>query len=349
MKRVSIRDVAREAGVSITTVSRALNGYSDVSEATKARIREVAEQLDYAPNANARGLSSKAVTTIGLLVSDLSRQDENGFLHGHLSGLYRFCAECSYEFILLVTETEQQKKLSFRQLCRSKNLSGLIVTGLRTDDTYYEEIMKSDIPCGLVDMEVWGNKKCNITIDNVTAAKEAVQYLISQGHRHIAMLNGKKMTDVSGRRYAGYMSALVEADMPLVMDYMRYCDFDQNMAYEETKKLLTAYPQVTALFCASDVMALGAIQAVYELGLKVPEDVSVVGFDDIVLGKYVYNGLTTIHQDPQAMGYEGGKAVRRMILGEDVEEKIVLPHKLVIRGTSGPVPDRAREIRKHKG
>lgn len=335
MKRTSIKDVAREAGVSITTVSRALNGYSDVSDRTRKLIQEVAERLDYAPDANARAMSSKEVTTIGLLVSSLRNEDENGFIYGHLSGLYRLCTECNCEFILLVTETEQQKMLSFRQLCKMKSLSGIVVTGLQTDDPYYEEIMKSDIPCAIMDMEVRGKRKCNVTTDNIKASKEAVDYLIKQGHRYIGMINGKRMADVSGRRYAGYMGALVEADLPIQMDYVRYCDFDQDIAYEETKKLLSQYKEITALFCASDMMALGAIRAISEMGMKVPEDISVMGFDDIPVGKYVYNGVSTIHQDPRMMGYEAGKAVYRMIQGEDIEGKIILDYRLIIRGTTG--------------
>lgn len=343
MKKVSIKDVAREAGVSITTVSRALNGYSDVSEKTKARIQEIVERLDYAPDGNARAMGSKGTTTIGLLIANAISEDENGFTHGHMIGLYRLCTECNCGFMLLVTETEHQKMLSFRQLCKTNNLSGIVVTGLNTNDPYYEEIMKSDIPCAIVDMEVAGKQKCNITTDNILASQQAVEYLISQGHRHIAMINGGELADVSMKRYAGYIGGLTGNNISPNKDYIRNCDFKENVAYEETKKLLTKYPEITALFCASDVMAMGAIRAAFELGKNVPNDISVMGYDDIPVAKYVYNGISTIHQNPHRMGYEAGRAVYRMIQGEDVEGKIILPHNLVIRGTTGPVPYKQQE------
>ena len=137
--KVSIRDVAKEVGVSITTVSRALNGYSDVSAKTKQKILEAVEKLDYAPDANARSMGGKAEPTIALLTSELKSRDENGFVYGLINGLYQQCSANSCEFMLLVTDAVKQEKLSFPQLCKKKNLSGVVVTGLRTGDPYYKE------------------------------------------------------------------------------------------------------------------------------------------------------------------------------------------------------------------
>lgn len=340
MKKVTIKDVAREAGVSITTVSRALNGYTDVSQKTKERIREIVERLDYAPDANARAMSSKETTTIGLLISSLGSKDENGFIHGHLCGVYRLCTECNCEFMLLVTETEHQKMQSFRQLCKKNNLSGIVVTGLKTHDPYYEELMTCDIPCAIVDMEAGSGQKCSVTTDNISASQDAVQHLCSQGHKNIAMINGGKFADVSMKRYAGYVGALCANNIPVRQEYIRYGNFKEPDAYEETKQLLAMYPEITAIFCASDVMALGAIRAASELGRRVPADLSVMGFDDIPVAKYVYNGISTVQQDSHSVGYEAARAVYRMIQGEGVEQKITLPYHLLIRGTTGPAPEK---------
>lgn len=335
MKKVSIKDVAREAGVSITTVSRALNGYTDVSETTKKRIREVVERLDYAPDINARSLGGKAETTIALLTSELTPTNESGFVYGLISGLFQQCSLLGCEFMLLATNTVKQEKLSFLQLCKKKNLSGVVVTGLKVDDPYYHEILDSDIPCAIIDMQVRGKNKCNITVDNVQASREAVKYLISQGHKNIGMINGSKLADVSGQRYSGYVSALLEEGIPLHLDYTRHCDFLEEEALVQAEELLKTYPEITALFCASDVMAIGAIRAIEKLGGAVPEDISVMGFDDIPIAKYVYKGLSTVRQSPMQMGIEGGKIVWRMLKKEKVENKAVLPHELIIRGTTG--------------
>jgi len=334
MKKVSIRDVAKEVGVSITTVSRALNGYPDVSEKTKARILETVERLEYAPDAKARAMGSKETITIGLLLSNLAHTDANGFVYGNMCGVYQACSEFDCEFVLLVTQSEHQKMQSFGQLCGKNNLSGIVVTGLRSDDPYYEEMIRSDIPCALIDIENAGKMKCTVTIDNVAASQEAVNYLISQGHKHIAMLNGREVADVSIHRYAGYKGALMEHGLVLPRDYVRYCDFEEGKAYTQALELLNKYPEITAFFCASDVMALGAIRAVTKTGRIVPKDVSVFGFDDIPVSQYVYRGISTVKQEPREIGYVAGQAVYKMIQGEAVEPRIVLPHKLLIRETT---------------
>lgn len=333
-RKVSIRDVAKEVGVSITTVSRALNGYSDVSQKTKEKIFEAVERLDYAPDANARSMGGKAEINIALLTSELKARDENGFVYSFINGLYQQCTARGCEFMLLVTDAVKQEKLSFLQMCKKKNLSGIVVTGLRTDDPYYKEVMESSIPCALIDMKVTGKQKCGITIDNVQASREAVEYLIQLGHQNIGMLNGQKMSDVSGERYGGYVEALLGAKIPLRLDYMRYGDFVEETAYEQTKALLKKHPEITALFCASDVMAIGAVRALEEMGRKVPQDLSVVGFDDIPIAKYVYKGITTVRQFPIEMGRAGGEAVWKMLNGEAVEQEIFLPYELVIRETT---------------
>lgn len=337
MKKTSIKDVAREAGVSITTVSRALNGYSDVSEKTRARILETVERLNYAPDASARSLGGKADVTIALLMSEMREKDENGFVYGLTSGLFQKCNEHGCEFVLLATSTARQEKMSFLQLCKRKNLSGVFVTGLKTDDPYYKEILKSSIPCAIFDMNVSGKNKCKVTIDNVTAAKEAVSHLIGLGHKEIGMLNGSITADVCGERYSGYVSALLEAKIPLKLDYMVYCDFMEDIAFEKTQELLKLHPQITALFCISDMMAIGAIRGIEAMGLRVPEDISVMGFDDIPIAGYVYKGISTVRQRPSMMGREGGEAIWRMIQGETVEREIILPYELIIRGTTCPV------------
>lgn len=337
MKKVSIKDVAREAGVSITTVSRALNGYMDVSEKTRKRIQEIVERLDYAPDVNARSLGGKSDTTIALLTSELLATNESGFVYGLISGLFRQCTEMDCEFMLLATNRAKQEKLSFLQLCKRKNLSGLLITGLKLDDPYYKEIIRSEVPCAVIEMPVNGKNKCEITIDNVKASQEATNHLIQLGHKKISMLSGGKMANVSGHRYSGYVAALLSNEISLQLDYMRYCDFSEDMAFTQTQELICLYPEITAFFCASDLMAIGAIRAIEALGFSVPEDFSVMGFDDIPIAKYVYKGISTIRQSPLQMGSEGGKAVFQMIQGEKVNQRIVLPHEVVIRKTTGKV------------
>ncbi|MDR0925408.1 MAG: LacI family transcriptional regulator [Hungatella sp.] len=334
MRKISIKDVAKDVGVSITTVSRALNGYSDVSEKTKKKILEAVERLNYAPDINARSLGGKADTTIALLTSELREKDENGFVYGLIYGLFQQCSEQGCEFMLLVTNKAKQEKLSFLQLCKKKNLSGVVVSGLGTDDSYYHEVLSSNIPCALVDMRVEAKNKCSITIDNVHAAKEAVEHLIRLGHRKIGMINGSETAEVCAERYKGYASALKEAGIPVCQEYVCHCDFIEETAFEKTRKLLARHPEITAFFCASDMMAIGVVRAAEAMGMRVPEDISVVGFDDISIAGYMCKGITTIRQSPAAMGLAGGEAVWRMLKDEPVGTEIILPHELIIRETT---------------
>lgn len=333
MKKASIRDVAREAGVSITTVSRALNGYNDVSDATRKRIKEVVERLNYAPNVNARSLGGKANKVLAFLVSGLQPGGDNGFTFGMLSGLYQVTLKYDYEFILLTTNAAKQKELNYLQLCRQNNIEGVMIAGIKTNDPYYTELAKSEIPCIVVDAFVDGDNVSSISIDNVGASYEAVKYLMNAGHRNIAMVNGGSWAFVSKLRYQGYEKALKEAGIEVNAEYVMYCDFEEEIAFHKTIELLHKHPEITAFFCASDVMAIGVIDAINSLNKKVPDDYSVIGFDDISAAKYVNGGLTTIHQEPYEIGINAGEALLQMINNKTKSSNIIVPYIFKERNT----------------
>lgn len=336
MSKASIRDVAREAGVSITTVSRALNGYSDVSAETKRRIEEVAERLNYAPNLAARSMGGKKTKNLAFLVSGLHPSEPSGFVFGILSGLYQTSLDKNYEFMLLTTTRAKQRELNYIQLCRQRNIEGVLISGLTIDDPYYSELVDSEIPCVVVDLDLSGKKVCTISIDNVKASKDAVNHLIELGHKKIAMVNGKSTASVSRQRYIGYEQALKEAGIEINPEYIANGNFEEEEAYQATMDLLRKHPEVTGIFCASDVMAIGALKAAEQLGWKVPEDLSVVGFDDIPVAKYVHGGITTISQSPYMMGKLGGEALVNMIETQIFIPHIKLPYEFVKRSTTAP-------------
>lgn len=334
MKRTSIWDVAKEAGVSITTVSRALNGYSDVSDKTRERIKEAVQKLHYAPDVNARSLGGKAETTIALLVSDLQPKDESGLAFGVISGLYHFCSDNGYDFILLATNTAKQAQMGFLQLCRHKNVDGVVVMGLQTNDPYYDEILESEVPCALIDVTVPGKNICNVSIDNVEASCKAVNFLFELGHKNIGMINGKKVASVSNERFSGYARSFLSHDMILDMDCVVSTDFSRENAYEKTLELLRRHPEITALFCASDLIAIGALEAAKSLGKKIPQELAVIGFDDIPLASYLYGGITTIRQDPYEIGQLAGSSVINMLNNNVFESKVTASYELIIRNTA---------------
>lgn len=338
MERVGIRTVAKEAGVSITTVSKALNGYSDVNPETRKKIQEIVQRLNYMPDANARSLSGRTRKTMAFLVSGLLEKDESGFVFGIISGMYQVSLEHGFDFIILTTNAARQSELSYIQLCRQKNIDGVLISGLNTNEPYYKELMKSEIPCVVVEGEYKSKNVCGLSIDNARAAYDVVHYLIGLGHKKIAMMNGKETATVSRRRLKGYLQAMEEAGLEMDELWIENGEFGEDTAYKATFRLLENCPKVTAIFCASDLMAVGVIRALNKKGLRVPEDVSVVGFDDIPAAKYINGGLTTVAQSPYLLGKVGGELLFHMIHDKKEYGHVYVEHKFVKRTTVQECP-----------
>lgn len=336
VKRTGIRDVAKAAGVSITTVSKALNGYSDVNPETKKRIQETAKRLNYVPDVNARSLGGISKKTLAFLVSGLVEKDESGFVYGLISGMYQASMEHNFNFIILTTNAALQSEMSYIQLCRQQNIDGVLVSGLNNNEPYYKELMSSEIPCVVVEGEYKSRNVCGISIDNARAAYDAVHYLIGEGHHKIVMMNGKETATVSQRRKKGYLQAMAEAGLETDELWIENGEFDEQVAYEKTFRLLENCPGLSAVFCASDLMAVGVIQALNEKGLSVPEDVSVIGFDDIPTAKYINGGLTTISQSPYEIGKSGGSVLYHMISEGREYSHVYVDYRFIKRATTSP-------------
>lgn len=334
MERVTIRDVAKKAGVSITTVSKALNDYPDVNPETRSRIQEIARQMNYVPNVAGRSMGGRVDKVIGLLINDLRPIDPSGSVYGILSGVCHACQDNNIEFILMTTDSRQQTQRTLKVLCLRKQLTGLICAGFRLHDPYLQQLDEIDIPCASIDIRTDNPDVLDVTMDNERAAYEAVSFLIKNGRQNIALVNGGPDADVSILRGSGYRWALEEAHLPVRPDRMLSANFDASMAYQKTKELLDRDPAVDALFCASDLMALGACRAIEEKGLTVGEQIAVVGFDDIPVARYLYGGLTTIRQDFYLMGYMAGKAIYQKIEGQHDVHVDHMMYELVVRGSA---------------
>ncbi|MCG1020219.1 LacI family DNA-binding transcriptional regulator [Sutcliffiella horikoshii] len=328
----TIKDIARVAGVSVTTVSRALNGYSDVNQKTKKRIEEVAKELNYSPNTVARSLVMKKSKTIGLLVSDMNREGvKDNFTFEVLCGINEASANSDYDLVLFSTTSTKQSQKTYTQLCRERRVDGVILQGIKTNDPYLQEVVESDIPCVLVDIPKESDTVGYVTTDNVEGAKKAVAHLIERGHTNIAMINGHEKADVSMRRLQGYLEAINEQDLPFRHDWVRNGDFKEKVAEEVAMELLADNPEITAVFCASDLMALGVLRAVKAIGKKVPEDIAVIGYDDITLASYSNPSLSTIRQDKFNLGHEAAILLIDMLEGKEKSHARIIDTKLIIR------------------
>jgi LacI family transcriptional regulator len=328
----SLKDIAKLAGVSETTASKALNNYSDVSEETKRKVREIAEMHDYTPNMAARNLALKKSNIIGLVLSDIRETDSNGnIIFRILIGAKNYCADKDFELLIISTDAKKQKTKKLVQLCRERQISGVIIYGLKPGDPYFEEITKAKLPCIAVDIRVKGEQLATVTTDNVKAVKEVVNHLCAKGHRNIAFMNGLKEADVSIYREMGYRNALQELQLPVNEKYIKYADYYEDQAYEKTFELLNESPEVTAIFCASDLMALGVLRAIKEMGKSVPEQIALVGFDGIQLSDYSSPRLTTVVQDFKEIGRVAAEKLIKMLNNEIVETVDYVPYNFRIR------------------
>ena len=325
-KMPTIKDIANLTGFSVTTVSRALNGYHDVSEQTKEKIETAAEKIGYVPNILAQNLVMQKSKTVGILVNELKRESaKDNFTFEMLCGVNDALAESDYEFVLLSTSTAKQKNKTFTQLCEERQLAGVIIQGLKSDDKYLEEIAHSNVPCVLIDILITNETTRYVTSNQTNSIKDAIKYLRRLGHQAIAYMNGSEAAHVSSIRQQGYLDALKEIDIPVQKNYMINGHYDEDTARGVATSFLINNPEVTAMFCASDVMAIGVLSAARALGIKVPEQLSIIGFDDIVLSRYTTPPLTTIAQSPHRMATCATKLLTSMI--EDKQEKT--PFKLI--------------------
>ena len=334
----TIKDIAKAAGVSVTTVSRALNGYWDVKEDTRKKIEKIAKQLNYSPNTLARGLVMKKSKTIGLLVSGLNLKNaSDNFTFQVLCGINECVSYKEYDLILFSTDSSRQREKTYAQLCQERKVDGVIIQGIKLDDPYLKEVVESNIPCVLIDIPIETDTVGYVTTDNISGAKKAMEHLINSGHQNIAMVNGYEQASVSERRLKGYKEALEKHGISFREKWVMDGQFEENKAEEAVSDLLDASPEITAIFCASDVMALGAIKACQKRGLSVPEDISIVGYDDIMLASYVKPSLTTVGQKVFELGCESANLLIEMLEGTAKQNHRILEATLIKRESSGPV------------
>ena len=331
--RATIQDVARMAGVATGTVSRAFNNYQDIKPETRKRIREAAEELGYRPNVSARNLASKTAQNIGLIVSGVLEGDEKDTqVFQMLRGVLSYTKENNLEMAMYATDSSMQAQESYTDFCVRHSIAGTILCGIRTDDQYFMELMQSGIPTVAIDFPVQAQKGGWISIDNRAAASEAVHALLDSGHQNLVIMSGTEKADVTMVRMKGVRDACMDAGYELREERILQGRFSQEEAYRQMKDYLVhcdAAPD--AVFCMSDLMAIGAVQAIKEAGLRVPQDVSIIGFDGIYLGDWCQPTLATVQQDMRCMGREAARMLHGLIQGIGSGGHYMIPHRLLLK------------------
>lgn len=327
----TIIDVARRAGVSIATVSRVLNGGAPVHEATRRRVEQAVAELGFSPNGLARALHSKRTRSVGLLVPDIS----NPYYPELARGVEDVASQHGYSVVVCNTDGRPDKRREYMRVLREKRVDGVILAGGATEEDQAQPISGESWPA-VVGIGYRLPGCVAVGIDNVRAAYEATTHLVQLGHRRVALIAGPLRRLSIRDRVAGYRQSLLEHGIEPDPALIQEGDFRPASGYSAARALLALPEPPTAIFAANDRMAIGAMAAVIDAGLRIPEDVALVGFDDTPLSAYIRPALTTV----KVPSYEMGAAAMRQVLAllsksRDVQPLILLPVRLVVRASSG--------------
>lgn len=333
ISRARIKDIAARTGLSSATVSRALNGSSLVAEPTLSLIREAARELGYRPNVNARNLRTQKSMTILMVVRDVG----NPFNLEIFKGIEAAAREAGYVVLLGSTENDPERETEYFDMLEDGQADGMILmTGnMPPPDKLPYGLPRKPVVIALEKID--GVDYPHIIVDDERAASEAVNHLIGLGHQLIAHVTGPVPEGLSARRLSGYKMAMTLAGLKVPDSYVHIGDFTSECGEKAAKSLMSLPNPPTAIFAASDEMAFGIMQGLAGLGLSVPMDISVVGFDDLFLSKAYLPPLSTIRQPRPQIGRTAMRVLLDLInAGATAQQAIVFPTELKIRGTTAP-------------
>ncbi|HPC77821.1 MAG TPA: LacI family DNA-binding transcriptional regulator, partial [bacterium] len=292
MRRVNIQEVAKEAGVSPSTVSRALNGFPGISEKTRERIVEIARKLNYRPNYRGQILTTQNTKNIGLLITDIT----NPFFPELVMGAEEYASKSGYTVLLGNTSESEEKETNYLDFFSRGPVDGIIISASRVSNEHIIMLAEEGLPIVVINRILEHPKISYVSTDMEKGGYLATMHLLRLGHSKIAFINGPKHSEVSQRRLEGYKKALKEVGVDYNPDLISFNVPVSESGYKEAIKLLCTGEAPTAIFTYNDVMAFGVIKAAKELGIKIPEELSVVGFDDIFFSSFTDPPLTTIKQ-----------------------------------------------------
>ncbi|WP_090667871.1 catabolite control protein A [Paenibacillus tianmuensis] len=331
---VTIYDVAREAGVSMATVSRVVNNNPNVKPQTRKKVFEAIERLGYRPNAVARGLASKKTTTVGVVIPDIS----NSIFSEVARGIEDIANMYHYNIILSNADKKKEKEIRVINTLLEKQVDGLLFMGGAITEEHIQAFNTSSVPVVLCATADEQRTIPSVDIDHEKAAFDAVNVLLENGHRDIAMISGTLQDPANGfARYQGYKKALEAANIPLREELVRIGNYRYESGLEVTKYFLELDNRPTAIFAATDEMAIGAIHTLQDSGLKVPEDMSVISVDNIRMASMVRPLLTTVAQPMYDIGAVAMRLLTKLMNKEtkDASElsQVILPHEVLYRNS----------------
>ncbi|MDT9724026.1 LacI family transcriptional regulator [Xylanibacillus composti] len=331
----TIRDVANMAGVSISTVSRVMNAPQTVVESKRLRVLEAIEKLKYQPNGFARGLIYKKSNTIGVMIPDI----ESMYYAGLIRGMQDAAVQLNCSLMFCNTDRDKDRLLSYIENFYEKQVDGIIFASDALHPAYYEKMTRFHFPFVLASTHSLDYDIPSVDIDDESAAYAAVDYLAREGHRQIGMISFPFGAMISGQpRYDGFVRALRDHGLEACAAHVEFAEHRYEHAYQASRRLLEKAPNLTAVFAASDEFAMGAITAIQDGGRSVPDDVSVIGFDNIRMADMYIPKLSTVAQPVYEIGIRAIQKLHELITDGSVKQlREKLPHKLIIRDSSKPL------------
>jgi len=339
MAHMTIHDIALRAGVSIGTVSKALNNYKGVNEATRQRILTIAAENGFRANSLARGLATKQSRVIGVFFND---SINSGFVHHYfqrvLQGFKVAVGNAGYDLLFFTNAgfTENRVTNDYLDRARHRSVDGVVLMGMDRFDVGARQIAGSGMPCMSIDMDVTGPRAGYVQSTNVEGARAVVDHLVKLGHREIAFIGDRHQSKPGMDRRLGYEIAMRQHGLATPAEWFGQGDFTRESGRTAMTMLLREGPFPTALVTVGDDLALGAIDAIVERGLKVPEDISVTGFDDIEVAASYRPALTTVRQEMEVIGERAGEALIHLVEEEGYPPPVIsVETTLIVRESSG--------------
>ena len=335
----TLKDIAKKVGLSVTTVSRALNDYPDVNPETKERIRQVAREMDYHPHVIAQKLQKKRTDTIGFIIPTAGPRFSDPFFIELLTGIGNETAHQEFDLLVSTRAPGDQEMEAYRRIVNGKRVDGILLTRTRHGDQRISCLIDSDfafVAFGRCDLPY---DFPYVDVDGREGMSLVTQHLVDLGHRRLAYITAPLELMFATYRLEGHREALARNGIPIDDSLILTGDLTERAGYEAAKQLLARRDPPTAIVACNDLMALGAMSAALERGMAIGEDISVTGFDDIPLAAHSHPPLTTVQQPI----YEIGKRICHMLIkilkGEDLTERqVILEPRLVMRKSSGRSP-----------
>ncbi|CAM4015222.1 LacI family DNA-binding transcriptional regulator [Mesobacillus zeae] len=331
---VTIKDVAIKANVAPSTVSRVIANNPRISEKTKKRVRKAIQELGYHPNLNARSLANQMTNSVGIVMPEsASKSFQNPFFPEVIRGISSYIQSREYSLFMVTGETEEAIYEGVVKMVQGRRVDGIVLLYSRVDDKIIQYLIEKKFPFVLIGKPQQTAQDITYTDnDNYSAGREVTEYLIKLGHTHIAFIGGSPNLMVTKERLSGFREALLMADLQISNDYICHMEFLQEGGKEAVEQLFQLKQPPTAIVVTDDLMALGVLSALSEKGYSIPDDVSVISFNNVILSEISNPPLTSVDVHIFQLGYESAKSLVEKIEAPDLLPKnILVPYTIIER------------------